>query len=175
MLVDVIFPGWVPFPYLAVSKDIAGYIKAHDIVLENYEFDTFVGGHLTRLGTVEDVKIQKDFISDLQIAAAKANNEILLSDIAKQVGGFKNPWAVFAKYNDAVDERIAQEISPKWKDKLGGGRDVIKSHGFAMSEAGRYIELHKCYYMIYFYIQIKHRKEYHKLCFIFFIMVLIIF
>ena len=24
MLVDVIFPGWVPFPYLAVVKDIAG-------------------------------------------------------------------------------------------------------------------------------------------------------
>ena len=137
MLVDVIFPGWVPFPYLAVSKDIAGYIKAHDIVLENYEFDTFVGGHLTRLGTVEDVKIQKDFISDLQIAAAKANNEILLSDIAKRVGGFKNPWTVFAKYNDAIDEMIAQEISPKWEDKLGGVRDVIKSHGFAMSEAGR--------------------------------------
>ena len=83
------------------------------------------------------VKIQKDFISDLQNAAAKANNEILLSDIAKQVGGFKNPWEVFAKYNDAVDERIAQEISPKWEDKLGGVRDVIKSHGFAMSEAGR--------------------------------------
>ena len=34
MLVDIIFPGWVPFPYLAVSKDIAGYIKAHDIVLK---------------------------------------------------------------------------------------------------------------------------------------------
>ena len=32
---------------------------------------------------------------------------------------------------------IAQEISPKWEDKLGGVRDVIKSHGFAMSEAGR--------------------------------------
>ena len=137
MLVDVIFPGWVPFPYLAVSKDIAGYIKAHDIVLDNYKFDTFVGGHLTRLGTVEDVKIQKEFIYDLQIASAKANNEILLSNIAKQLGGFENPWAVFAKYNDAVDERIAQEMLPKWGDKLGGTHDVIKSHGFAMSEAGR--------------------------------------
>src|SRR5262249_32527059 len=31
MLVDVIFPGWVPFPYLAVAHDVAGFIKAHDI------------------------------------------------------------------------------------------------------------------------------------------------
>ena len=102
--------------------------KKENIILVTSELDN---------NTVEDVKIQKDFISDLQNAAAKANNEILLSNIAKQVGGFKNPWAVFAKYNDAVDERIAQEISPKWEDKLGGVRDVIKSHGFAMSEAGR--------------------------------------
>jgi len=27
MLVDVIFPGWVPFPYLALAKDVAGFIK----------------------------------------------------------------------------------------------------------------------------------------------------
>src|SRR5215831_14354094 len=32
MLVDIIFPGWAPFPYLAVAKDVAGFIKAHDIV-----------------------------------------------------------------------------------------------------------------------------------------------
>ena len=59
MLVDVIFPGWVPFPYLAVATDIAGVINAHDIVLNNYDFDTFVGGHLTRTGTIDDVKVQK--------------------------------------------------------------------------------------------------------------------
>lgn len=55
MLVDVIFPGWVPFPYLAIAKDVAGFIKVHDIVLNNYDFDTLVGGHLTRLGTRNDV------------------------------------------------------------------------------------------------------------------------
>ena len=105
MLVDVIFPGWVPFPYLAVATDIAGVINAHDIVLNNYDFDTFVGGHLTRTGTIDDVKVQKEFIVDLQKAATKANNKILLSDIAKQVGSLDNPWLVFSKYIDAVDEK----------------------------------------------------------------------
>lgn len=51
MLVDVVFPGWVPFPYLAIANDAAGFIKAHVISLNNYDFDTFVGGHLTRFGT----------------------------------------------------------------------------------------------------------------------------
>ena len=45
---------------------MAGFIKAHDIVLNNYDFDTLVGGHLTRLGTSNDVIVQKEFVSDLQ-------------------------------------------------------------------------------------------------------------
>jgi glyoxylase-like metal-dependent hydrolase (beta-lactamase superfamily II) len=137
MLVDIIFPGWVPFPYLAVSKDIAGYIKAHDIVLNNYDFDTFVGGHLTRLGTINDVIVQKEFISDLEKAAGKSNNQILFSDIAKQVGIFDNPWLIFSKYIDAVNEKCVQDMLPKWENKLGGGRDVMSTLCFAMSQAGR--------------------------------------
>jgi len=137
MLVDIIFPGWVPFPYLAVSKDIAGYIKAHDIVLNEYDFNTFVGGHLTRLGTINDVIVQKEFISDLEKAAGKSNNEILFSDIAKQVGIFDNPWLIFSKYIDAVNEKCVQDMLPKWENKLGGARDVMSTLCFAMSQAGR--------------------------------------
>src|SRR5215216_7023232 len=80
MLVDIIFPGWIPFPYLAIAKDTAGFIKAHDIALNNYDFDTIVAGHLTRLGTRNDVIVQKEFISDLEKAAGKSNNEILFSE-----------------------------------------------------------------------------------------------
>jgi glyoxylase-like metal-dependent hydrolase (beta-lactamase superfamily II) len=137
MLVDIIFPGWVPFPYLAVSKDIAGYIKAHDIVLNNYDFDTFVGGHLTRLGTINDVIIQKEFISDLEKAAGKSNNEILFSDIAKQVGIFDNPWLIFSRYIEAVNNKCVQDMLPKWENKLGGAQDVMSTLCFAMSQAGR--------------------------------------
>lgn len=137
MLVDIIFPGWVPFPYLAVSKDIAGFIKAHDIVLNNYNFDTFVGGHLTRLGTTNDVIVQKEFISDLEKAAGKANNEILFSDIVKQVGNFDNPWLIFSKYVDAVDEKCVQYMLPKWEKRLGGAHEFMSTHCFAMSEPGR--------------------------------------
>ena len=59
MLVDIIFPGWVPFAYLAIAKDTTGFIEAHDTALNNYDFDTIVAGHLTRLGTRQDVEVQK--------------------------------------------------------------------------------------------------------------------
>jgi hypothetical protein len=65
MLVDVIFPGWVPFVYLALAEDVYGYVQARDITLNNYDFDNLVAGHLTRLGTREDVQIQREFMADV--------------------------------------------------------------------------------------------------------------
>ena len=54
-------------PLPSFCKRVAGFIKAHDIGLDKYDFDKFVGGHLTRLGTKNDVVIQKEFIDDLNI------------------------------------------------------------------------------------------------------------
>ena len=136
MLVDIIFPGWVPFPYLAIAEDIAGFIKAHDIALNNYDFDTFVGGHLTRLGTKDDVATQQEFISDLEKAAAKAN-KVQFSDIAKQVGNTNDTWLLYSKYIDAVDENCAQTMLSKWESRLGGAKALMSTHCFAMTEAGR--------------------------------------
>jgi glyoxylase-like metal-dependent hydrolase (beta-lactamase superfamily II) len=137
MLVDIVFPGWVPFPYLAIAKDAAGFINAHDIALDKYDFDKFVGGHLTRLGTRNDVAVQKEFIDDLKNAAAKANQEVIFSKIAQQVGRFDNPWLIYSKYIDAVNEKCSQLVLPKWENKLGGAREFMSTHCFAMSEAQR--------------------------------------
>lgn len=137
MLVDIIFPGWIPFPYLAIAKDVAGFIEAHDLALRNYDFDTFVGGHLTRLGTRDDVIVQKEFISDLREAAEKANNEVLFSNIAQEVGRFDNPWLLFSRYIDAVNENCAQTMLPKWENRLGGAQEFMSTHCFTMTEAGR--------------------------------------
>jgi len=137
MLVDIVFPGWVPFPYLAIAKDAAGFINAHDIALDKYDFDKFVGGHLTRLGTRNDVAVQKEFIDDLKNAAMKANQEVIFSKIAQQVGRFDNPWLIYSKYIDAVNEKCSQLVLPKWENKLGGAREFMSTHCFAMSEAQR--------------------------------------
>ncbi len=124
MLVDVIFPGWVPFPYLAIAKDTAGFIKAHDITLNNYDFDTIVAGHLTRLGTRNDVIVQKEFVSDLEKAAGRANQEVQFGKVSSQVGRFDNPWLIFSKYIDAVGENCVSNMLPKWENRLGGARAV---------------------------------------------------
>jgi glyoxylase-like metal-dependent hydrolase (beta-lactamase superfamily II) len=137
MLVDIVFPGWVPFPYLAIAKDVAGFIKAHDIALNNYDFNTIVAGHLTRLGTRNDVIIQKKFVSDLEKAASKANQEVLFSKVAQQVGSFDNPWLLFSKYIDAINENCVKDMLPKWGNRIGGAGQFMSTHCFSMAKAER--------------------------------------
>jgi glyoxylase-like metal-dependent hydrolase (beta-lactamase superfamily II) len=137
MLVDIIFPGWIPFPYLAIAKDTAGFIKAHDIALNNYDFDTIVAGHLTRLGTREDAEIQREFVSDLEKAAANANQNASFSDIANQIGSFDNPWLIFSRYIDVINKQCVDEMLPKWQSRLGGAEIFMSTHCFTMTESGR--------------------------------------
>ena len=135
MLVDVIFPGWTPFKDLAMAQDVPEFLAAHDKVLE-YDFDTFIGGHLTRLGTSEDVQIQKEYFQDIQTSASKANQEVSFMTIGQEVG-FSNPWLVFQIYADAITQQCTDEVVPKWIDRLGGVDLFTYDHCWKISESQR--------------------------------------
>ena len=92
MLVDIVFPGWVPFKDLAIAEDVPDFIKSHEQAL-SYPFDTLVAGHLTRLGTSQDGVTQIEFVKDLKSSAINATNKYAnFTNITQQVGGFSNPW-----------------------------------------------------------------------------------
>jgi glyoxylase-like metal-dependent hydrolase (beta-lactamase superfamily II) len=135
MLVDVIFPGWTPFKDLAMAQDVTAFLAAHDKVLE-YDFDTYIGGHLTRLGTVEDVQIQKEYFADIQASAGKANQEVSFMKIGQKVG-FSNPWLVFQIYADTITQQCADEVVPKWIDRLGVVDLFTYDHCWKISESQR--------------------------------------
>ena len=135
MLVDVVFPGWVPFKDLALAEDIQGFLNAHDQVLE-YDFDVFVGGHLTRLGTRDDVQIQKEYVSDLIANAGTALKTVDFMAIAQEQG-FANPWGLFDVYLDAVAEKTTELTLAKWSGRLGGADVWTKDHSFRILESLR--------------------------------------
>ena len=135
MVVDVVFPGWTPFKDLAMAQDVPAFLAAHDKILE-YDFDTYVGGHLTRLGTREDVKIQKEYFQDVQNNAALANQQVSFMKIAQKFG-FENPWLVFQIYADTITQQCADETVPKWIDKLGGVDLFTYDHCWKISESQR--------------------------------------
>ncbi len=135
MLVDVIFPGWVPFSNLALSADVPGFISAHEQAL-TYEFDSLVSGHVTRPGTPEDVRVQLEYMTDLRVTAEAALSSVDLPSTMAAVDT-TNVWAVFRAYLDAVAAQTADEIVPRWKDRLGGADVFTLPNAWAMAECLR--------------------------------------
>ena len=139
MLVDVIFPGWTPFPELALAEDVDGFLAAHDEILK-YDFDTFVGGHINRLGTRSDVEIQKEYFNDIVMAAGKANGAMDMGAAfgeSMQRGGENNTWAFMQILLDNVTQQCADEVEAKWLDRLGGVDIFTFDHCWTISEHQR--------------------------------------
>ena len=139
MLVDVVFPGWVPFQDLALAEDIPGYVAAHDEVLA-YDFDTFVGGHLTRLGTREDVETQQAFVQDVFANAAEALQTTDFNAIMMETGmahGFSDLWVLFDAYLGTVAQTCTDLTLADWGDKLGGAETYTESHCWKAMESLR--------------------------------------
>jgi glyoxylase-like metal-dependent hydrolase (beta-lactamase superfamily II) len=135
MLVDVIFPGWVPFSNLALSAFVPGYIKAHETALV-YDFEHLVTGHVTRPGTPDDVRVQLEYMTDLRTTAEAALSSVDLPSTMAAVDT-DNVWAVFAAYLDAVAAQTADELVPRWKDRLGGADVFTLPNAWAMAESLR--------------------------------------
>ena len=135
MIVDIIFPGWVPFKDLAMAQFVPEFLEAHDKILE-YEFDTLIGGHLTRLGSIEDVQIQQEYFNDIQASAERANQEISFMEIGQEIG-FENPWLVFQIYADSITQQCTDEVVPKWIERLGGTDLFTYDHCWKISESQR--------------------------------------
>ncbi len=144
MNVDVIFPGWVPFSSLAMAADLRGFLRGHDVAL-SYDFDTFVPGHLTRLGTREDIEIQKAYFDDLVQSAMQHlddtipsrnafNSEVQFMGIAEQVGGFENAWLVFDAYLNTVTDKVVEDVLPRWESKLAAADVFTRSHAWEVVE-----------------------------------------
>jgi glyoxylase-like metal-dependent hydrolase (beta-lactamase superfamily II) len=135
MLVDVVFPGWVPFAYLAESSDIPGWIAAHEQATD-YPFQLYIGGHLTRLGTRSDVETQQEYIAEVRAQAANAIKTVDVNAIYATVDP-TNPWAVFRAYLDACATQAANAVVPNWLTRLGGADVYTQANAYTMVESLR--------------------------------------
>jgi hypothetical protein len=137
MVIDVIYPGWVPFKELAVSEDIPGWIKAHDQILE-YPFEQLVTGHLGRVGTRQDVLTQREYVRDLEVAGRNAITSLKFEDVLKRVGAdANNSWALFQAYLDMASEMTTKEMLAKWRGKLGAADVFTYDHAQTIVESLR--------------------------------------
>jgi len=135
MVVDLVFPGWMPFRRLAVSQDIPGWLSQVEEI-EKMPFKKLVSGHVTRLGTREDVKMQVEFDSDLKTAVGEAlKSNVYVDGINPADMG--NTWALVDDYTARVAGQCVTKLTPKWKSRLGGFDTFIWDNCYAMEQSLR--------------------------------------
>ena len=135
VVIDVIFPGWMPWRRLALAQDVPGLFEQVKEI-GKWDFDTFVGGHVARSGTRADVAMQLAFMDDLKAAAQTAlKNNTPGEGLNPADRG--NPWAFFDHYIDRVAVGCVNELTPKWSSRLAAYDVYIWDQCYAMEQSLR--------------------------------------
>ena len=141
MLVDVVFPKWVPFANLAITKDIRGYIQAHEEIL-SFDFNHFVGGHLTRIGDRADVELAQEYVLAVRDAMGTALATVGFGDISDEEAVtsedeanlyFSNVFALFDEWLQDISQVCTDIVQADERFAGLAALDVFtNSHCFTM-------------------------------------------
>lgn len=130
MVIDVLAPGYVPFKNLDLSNNVHQYLKVFDQILA-YDFDVFVGGHLTSIGTKADVLQTKAYVQDLYETVKRVHSNTNMMQImasAAEKIGWNNKYLLFDVFLNKVIDDSYKEIDSRWSKKLAGVDVFSKSH-----------------------------------------------
>jgi glyoxylase-like metal-dependent hydrolase (beta-lactamase superfamily II) len=133
MLVDVVYPGYMPYKNLGIVEDVPGYIAVHKTALA-YDFDTFAGGHVGRLGKRADVETSLEFVDRLY-AVSRGLLAALPFPLFLQSRAGADKWDLHNEYEKVLVDRCAAEIGPAWEKRLADTRTYLKDNCWAMIEA----------------------------------------
>ena len=136
MVVDVLFPGWVPFKNLAVSQDIPDWVKAQSIAMD-YPWHTLVGGHLGRLGTRADGELQIQYMNDLDASTRAAITSVDPTPCFAKYGAQGNAWAIFKTFLDAVAQTAAAPVTAKYTGLLAAADVFTVDNAWTLLESLR--------------------------------------
>ncbi|HWA16813.1 MAG TPA: MBL fold metallo-hydrolase, partial [Gemmatimonadales bacterium] len=135
MVVDVIFPGWMPWRRFAVAHDIPGVFAQVDAI-RKLEWETIVTGHVTRTGTHADVERQWEFYQDLKLAATDALGATKVGETLNPADA-GNPWATYDNYIDRVVVQCVNTLTPKWQSRLAAFDVYIWDQCYSMEQSLR--------------------------------------
>jgi glyoxylase-like metal-dependent hydrolase (beta-lactamase superfamily II) len=115
MLVDIVNSGWVPIYNLNLSEDVPGYLAAPTTAL-SYPWKHFIGGHVGRLGTRDDIGLHQQYIADIAASATTALGTVDPTPYFQKYG--ENVWAAVRAYLDAVTDYAAAPVIAKYTGLL---------------------------------------------------------
>jgi glyoxylase-like metal-dependent hydrolase (beta-lactamase superfamily II) len=130
MVIDSVTSGYAPFQGFDLSTNFHEYLKVFDEIFA-YKFDTFVGGHLTDIGTRQDVDITKEFTLDVYNTVKRIHNNMdattATAEAVKTVGP-DNEFLLFKVFLDKVADESVKELKPRWINRLAGVDVWLESH-----------------------------------------------
>jgi hypothetical protein len=134
MLVDVIYPGWMPYKNLGIAEDVPGYIQAHHEAL-GYDFDVLVAGHVDRLGTRQDVETSLESVTELKSTVADAMQKLDFPSYLRATASTKHRWDRHNDYEKALVDQCYAQLFPKWSARLAGADTYLADNCWAMLES----------------------------------------
>jgi glyoxylase-like metal-dependent hydrolase (beta-lactamase superfamily II) len=131
MAVDSVTPGYAPFEGFDLTTNFHQYLKVFDQLLA-YDFDTFVGGHLTSIGTRRDVEIAKEYTLDVYNTVKRIHNTMdqsaVVANAVDILGSDDNEFLLFKVLLDKVTGDAVKELQPRWIQRLAGVDVWLPSH-----------------------------------------------
>jgi glyoxylase-like metal-dependent hydrolase (beta-lactamase superfamily II) len=115
MLIDIVNAGWVPIYNLNLSEDVPGYIDAPKHALA-YPWQHYIGGHLGRLGTRDDIALHQQYVADIVESAQAALGAVDPTPYFVKYGA--NVWAGVGGYLDQVTAQASQPVIAKYTGVL---------------------------------------------------------
>ena len=135
MVIDTVFPGWMPWRRFAVAQDVLGSIAQVEQI-GKMDWNTLVAGHVQRAGTHADVDAQVAFYRDLKDAAGKALASTKPGE-GVDPGDMGNAWAVFDNYIDRVVVACVNTLAPKWQSRMAAFDVYIWDQCYSMEQTLR--------------------------------------
>ena len=129
--IDTLAPGYVPFMGFDITSNFHEYLQVFDTLLE-YDFEVFVGGHLTHPGGRSDVEETREFTRDVYETVKRVHGETdlmgVFAEAAEEIGSWDNKFLLFERFLDVVTERATADVESRWIDRLAGVDVFTQDH-----------------------------------------------
>ena len=134
MLIDIVNAGWAPVYICNLTEDVQGYLGAPAKALA-YPWKHFIGGHLGRLGTRDDVDLHQRYMADIDASVRKTLPTIDPTPYFQKYGN--NMWAAVKGYLDECTDAAAAPVIEKYTGVLAAADVFTASTTFWVMESIR--------------------------------------
>jgi glyoxylase-like metal-dependent hydrolase (beta-lactamase superfamily II) len=134
MLVDINLPRWVPFDSFNLNEDVQGSIAAPDTAMA-YPWTHFIGGHMGRIGTRDDMVLYQQYVTDIIANVRKALATVDPTPFFAKYGD--NEWAAVKEYQAAQVTYASAPVIKKYTGVLAAADVYTASTTFVILESVR--------------------------------------